>query len=238
MQEEACCNGHRGEGMKPEDKSGGLAGKLRYSEEGLAPVVVQDAQGGGVLMLAYANREAVEKTLSSGMAHFYSRSRQGLWKKGETSGNQMEIVSVSPDCDMDALLYRVRVLGKGVACHTGKKSCFSQEEEDGGRLSIGGLAGMIDDRVRNPASASYTSRLAASGELACAKIEEESAELVEALREKEKKEIVWEACDLIYHALVAAMAKGVKLSDLEREFGRRNAEKKEKELEGRANSGQ
>lgn len=196
---------------------------LRYSKEGLVPVAVCDSDG--LLMLAYASREAVARTLTSGSVWFFSRGRRKLWRKGETSGNTMKVISVASDCDNDALLYSVRVQGKGNACHKGRRSCFELKfggEE--GRLAISRLASIIDARLDGKPQGSYTVKLASSRKLACEKIAEESSELVEAIQKKNRKEVAWEACDLIYHALVAARARGVRLSDLEKELARRNRE--------------
>ncbi len=203
-----------------------FAAGLRYSKEGLVPVAVCDASSGELLMQAYADRKAIVKTLALGYAWFFSRSRNALWKKGETSGNVMKVISVGMDCDNDAVLYDVEVNGVGNACHLNRKSCFVRKfGASVGRLSVAKLAEVIEERAGNPSAASYTAKLLKSEKLACAKIEEEAAELVEAIQEKEKKEVVWEACDLIYHALVASRARGVKLSDLEKEFARRSGKK-------------
>jgi len=213
-----------------EKMANGFASKLCYSKEGLLPAVVLDTDTGELLMLAYADSKAVAKTLSTGFAWFYSRERKRLWKKGEESGNTMRVSSVALDCDSDAIAYYVAVGGKGDACHKATRSCFvpafgiAKGRKE--RLPIAQLSAIIDSRLEGNAKGSYTAKLAADRKLACAKIGEESAELVEAIMEKPKKEVVWEACDLIYHALVAARARGATLPDLEREFARRNGEKK------------
>lgn len=211
-------------GMK---KANEFVSKLRYSKQGLVPVVALDDATKELLMLAYANSDAVAKTLSSGFAWFYSRERKRLWKKGEESGNTMRVSSVSSDCDSDAIAYYVTVEGKGDACHKARRSCFVPQFRAGKEpLSIAQLSALIDSRLKEKPSGSYTAKLAADRKLACAKISEEAEELVEAINEKPKKEVIWEACDLIYHALVAARARGVSLSDLEQEFARRNARAK------------
>lgn len=208
-------------------KSNEFASKLRYLKEGLVPAVVLDDATGELLMLAYANSAAVAKTLSSGFAWFYSRERKRLWKKGEESGNTMRVASVSSDCDSDAIAYYVVVEGKGDACHKARRSCFVPQFGAGkGCLSIAQLSSVIDSRLKGKTAGSYTAKLADNRKLACAKISEEAAELVEAICEKPKKEVVWEACDLIYHSLVATRARGVSLTDLEQEFARRNAQAK------------
>ncbi len=204
-----------------------FASSVRYSKEGLVPAVALDAATGELLMLAYANSVAVAKTLSTGFAWFFSRERKRLWKKGEESGNTMAVSSVSLDCDSDAIAYYVKVDGKGDACHKQRRSCFVPKFGAAeGRLSIAQLSEVIYSRLKDKAKGSYTAKLAASPSLACAKIDEEAAELVEAIMEKPKKEVTWEACDLIYHSLVAARARGVALSDLEKEFARRHKQKK------------
>ncbi|HET9227808.1 MAG TPA: phosphoribosyl-AMP cyclohydrolase, partial [Thermoanaerobaculia bacterium] len=131
---------------------------LKYDDRGLLPVVVQDAGSGAVLMLAFANREAVELTLSSGEAHFWSRSRQSLWRKGETSGNTLKVLEVTADCDGDALL--VRALPSGPACHRGTRTCF---EPNPARLELGWLAAVLEERRSADPEKSYTARLLQSG---------------------------------------------------------------------------
>jgi phosphoribosyl-ATP pyrophosphohydrolase/phosphoribosyl-AMP cyclohydrolase len=212
-----------------------FANGLRYSGEGLVPVVAVDNATREALMLAYASREAVARTLASGEAWFFSRSRASLWKKGETSGNTMRVLTVSADCDSDALIYTVEVLGEGNACHTGRKSCFVEEfGKTGGRFKVGQLDSLIASRIAEGKSGSYTVKLARSSKLAVAKIREEGEELAEALERKGRREIIWEACDVLYHTLVAVRARGITLADLERELGRRNAKnekKKKKKIE-------
>ncbi|MFA6907605.1 MAG: bifunctional phosphoribosyl-AMP cyclohydrolase/phosphoribosyl-ATP diphosphatase HisIE [Candidatus Micrarchaeia archaeon] len=204
-----------------------FASSLRYSPEGLVPTVAVDSATWEVLMLAYSNKEAVKRTLTSGEAWFFSRSRNSLWKKGETSGNEMRVLSVSADCDTDALLYSVEVRGQGNACHMGRKSCFVEKfgKEDA-KFTIAQLDAIIASRLSEKKPGSYTVKLACSKKLAIAKIREEGEELAEALEKKGRKEINWEACDLLYHALVAVRARGITLAELERELGRRNAKKK------------
>jgi phosphoribosyl-ATP pyrophosphohydrolase/phosphoribosyl-AMP cyclohydrolase len=200
-----------------------FAGSLCYSKEGLLPIAVCSSESGALLMLAYADRKAVAKTLSTGRAWFYSRSRGKLWKKGEKSGNFMAVDSVAVDCDNDSLEYRVAVGGRGNACHLERESCFVEKfGKRRARLSIAELCSIIERRMLDKTPGSYTVKLASSRKLACEKIAEESEELIEALLEKNREEVAWEACDLIYHALVAARARGVRLSDLEEELARRN----------------
>ncbi len=145
---------------------------LRYDEHGLLPVVVQDVASGAVLMLAFADREAVESTLATGQAHFWSRSRRALWRKGETSGNVLEVVEVTADCDGDALLVRARPAGP--TCHRGSRSCF---EPNPARLELGWLAAVLESRRGADPGASYTARLLAGGiERAAQKVGEEGVE--------------------------------------------------------------
>ena len=211
--------------MKPlasKKEAQAFASGLCYSKEGLMPVVVASAGNGEPVMLAYADREAVQRTLGSGRAWFFSRSRKSLWRKGETSGNSMRVISVGVDCDRDALLYSVEVQGEGNACHMGRKSCFAQEFGSGkGKFSLSDLDTLIESRIEGKTPGSYTVKLALSKKLAVAKLREEAEELAGALEKKGRREIIWEACDLLYHALVAVRARGIGLSDLERELGRR-----------------
>ncbi len=206
-----------------------FANGLRYSPEGLVPVAAVDSGTREILMLAYASREAVERTLSSGEAWFFSRSRNSLWKKGETSGNMMRVLSVAQDCDSDSLLYSVEVQGQGNACHMGRKSCFVKAfGASAESLTLAQLDALIASRLSEKKPGSYTVKLVRSRKLAVAKIREEGEELAEALEKKGRKEIIWEACDVLYHTLVAVRARGITLAELEQELGGRNA-KNEKE---------
>lgn len=154
--------------------------KLRFDAAGLLPVVAQDAWSGRVLMLAWANAEAVEKTLATGEAHFWSRSRQSLWRKGETSGNVLRVLAIEHDCDGDSLLLRVQAAGP--ACHTGVTSCFdthSADAEGGGGLDLGALERIVAARAGADPEASYTARLFAEGmERMAQKVGEEATEVV------------------------------------------------------------
>jgi phosphoribosyl-ATP pyrophosphohydrolase/phosphoribosyl-AMP cyclohydrolase len=192
---------------------------VRFDEGGLVPVVAQDAATGDVLTLAYANREALEKTLATGEAHFYSRSRGELWRKGATSGNTQRVVEVRLDCDGDALLYRVEP--RGPACHTGERTCFLRPwpaTASGWRrrgrtgCSLGTmverLAGTIAQRHREMPQESYTAGLIRRGpERLAQKVGEEAVEVViAALREDRLAE---ETADLVYHLLVLLEERGV-----------------------------
>ena len=186
---------------------------LKYDDRGLLPVVAQDVATGTVLMLAWADREAVERTLQTGDGWFWSRSRQELWRKGDTSGNVLRVVEVLQDCDADSLLYRVHP--EGPACHKGTRSCF---EPSAGELELGWLYDVLEERKRSgDTESSYTARLLAAGRPRIAqKVAEEAAETVIAsltLHDHEGREpveeLVGEAADLAYHLLVLLLDCGV-----------------------------
>lgn len=191
---------------QPEHREPGLdPGSLRYDEKGLLPVVVQEEGSGAVLMLAFADREAVEKTLETGEAHFWSRSRQALWRKGETSGNTLKVVSVTADCDGDALLVRARP--QGPTCHRGTRSCF---EPNPARLELGWLSALLASRRGADPATSYTARLLSAGVPRIAqKVGEEAVEAVVAAVAGRPKELVSESADLLYHLLVLLEASEV-----------------------------
>jgi phosphoribosyl-ATP pyrophosphohydrolase/phosphoribosyl-AMP cyclohydrolase len=186
---------------------------IRYDERGLVPVVAQDANTGEVLMLAYANEEAVEKTIETGEAHYHSRSRGELWRKGATSGNTQRVVEVRIDCDGDALLYMVEPAGP--ACHTGEDSCFFTPlmSSNGNALNLGRtlqrLAGTIAERHREMPEGSYTAKLIGRGTGRVAqKVGEEAVEVIVAALKGEK--LAEESADLLYHLLVLLEERGVK----------------------------
>ena len=200
---------------------------LHFDADGLLPVVVQDLGSGAVLMLAYANREAVERTLASGQAHFWSRSRQALWRKGETSGNTLQVVEVTADCDGDALL--VRALPAGPTCHRGTRSCF---EPNPAQLELGWLAAVLASRQDADPETSYTARLLARGiERIAQKVGEEGVEtaiaaVVAAQGDGEggerRKALIGEAADLLYHLLVLLQASGLDPAEIKKELLRRH----------------
>jgi phosphoribosyl-ATP pyrophosphohydrolase/phosphoribosyl-AMP cyclohydrolase len=201
------------------------AGVLPDFAGGLLPVVVQAADDGAVLMLAWANGEALAATLRTGEAHFWSRSRDRLWCKGETSGNVLHVESVATDCDSDALLYRV--VAAGPACHTGRRSCFDAEP-GGARLSLPALERIIAGRAHAPADESYTARLLAEGpRLAAAKVVEEAGEVAVAALAEGDQAVADEAADLLYHLLVLLRARGVPLSAIEQRLAGRHAARQE-----------
>ena len=186
---------------------------IRYDEKGLVPVIAQDADTGEVLMLAYANEEALTKTIETGEAHYHSRSRGELWRKGETSGNTQRVVEVCLDCDGDALLYKVAP--RGPACHTGAYSCFFTPlvSPDGDRSNLGRtltkLARTIAERHREMPEGSYTAKLIGRGTgYAAQKVGEEAVEVVVAALEGGK--LAEESADLLYHLLVLLEERGVR----------------------------
>ena len=188
--------------------------------DGLVPVVAQDARTGETLMLAYANRDALEASLSSGEIYFWSRSRDELWRKGETSGNTFQVRSLHADCDNDSVL--ALVVSTGPACHTGEATCFGEgAAPEGAASALTVLAATIEARNADPSEGSYTTRLLEDRNLRLKKIGEESAELIAALATSSLGEAIEEAADLVYHMLVALRAEGATLADVAAELGRR-----------------
>ncbi|MDA0266465.1 MAG: bifunctional phosphoribosyl-AMP cyclohydrolase/phosphoribosyl-ATP diphosphatase HisIE [Cyanobacteria bacterium] len=180
--------------------------QIRYTDQGLVPAIVQDYLDGTVLMMAWMNRESLQKTLETGDTWFWSRSRQELWHKGATSGHLQKVQSIRYDCDSDALLVTVEQQGD-IACHTGERSCFHQID---GEISpppadtLSQVYGVIRDRQTNPQEGSYTNKLLAGGDnKILKKIGEESAEVVMACKDDDADEIAGEVADLLYHTLVA-----------------------------------
>ena len=203
--------------------------EVRYDANGLVPVVMQDATTNEVLTLAYANREAVEKTLATGEAHFYSRSRGELWHKGETSGNTQRVVEVRLDCDGDALLYRVDPAGP--ACHTGERTCFftslsgegglAKEEPHLGR-TLTRLAGTIRERHEEMPEGSYTAKLFGRGAgYIGQKVGEEAVEVVVAALQEDR--VAEETADLLYHLLVLLEERGVPTEEVARILDERHS---------------
>lgn len=204
---------------------------------GLVTVATQDAHTGQLLMVAHADREALEHTLATGEMHYHSR-RRGLWHKGATSGNRQRVVSLTADCDGDAVLAIVAPMGP--ACHNGTRSCFvvsdgesawtsASSPRDGGDDALSELDATIAARAEAGSSApgsSYTARLLADRNLRLKKLGEEAAELVTACADDDRERAVEEAADLLYHALVALRAVGGTLGDVERVLARRAAVRK------------
>lgn len=191
--------------------------EVKFNSHGLVPAIAQDARTGKVLMQAYMNKEAYDLTLETGYAHYYSRSRQKLWKKGETSGNVQKIVSVSLDCDGDSVLLQVEQIG--VACHTGEYSCFFNTVQEKERIANSSLLyelyDVIADRKINPKEGSYTNYLFEKGiDKILKKVGEENAEVIIASKNPGTDELRYEAADLIYHLLVLMNEKGLSLTEL------------------------
>lgn len=185
--------------------------KLKFDGRGLIPAIVQDAATGAVLMQAYMNRESLEQTLAEGRACFYSRSRQALWVKGETSGNFLYVKEILADCDNDCLL--VKALSAGPACHTGADTCWGEPNRPAGFLSY--LEDFLHRRRNDPPEESYTARLMAKGINKIAqKVGEEAVELVIEAKDSDDELFLGEAADLMYHYLVLLMAKGYGLDDV------------------------
>lgn len=200
----------------------GNIGDVRFDATGLVPVVAQDALSGAVLMLAYADASALERTLATGEGHYYSRSRMGPWRKGETSGNVQRVIEVRYDCDGDALLYRV--LQTGPACHTGAASCFyrtlsSAEAPVDAGPDIGAaldvLERVIADRLARLPEGSYVRRLHERGVgYVAQKVVEEAGETIVAALEQRDDELAGEAADLLFHLTVLLAERGVALSQI------------------------
>jgi phosphoribosyl-ATP pyrophosphohydrolase/phosphoribosyl-AMP cyclohydrolase len=186
----------------PEDLHG-----LVYDERGLLPVVAQDARSGAVLMLAWANEDALLATFASGELTFWSRSRAALWRKGETSGNVLRVRSLFADCDKDAVLALVEPAGP--ACHTGDETCFGAQAWPAEGLE--GLWKVLEARAAERPEGSYTTRLLGDDNLRIKKLGEECAELIAALARGQAGAVRAEAADLLYHLLVALLAAGVPL---------------------------
>ena len=189
---------------------------LKFDEKGLIPAVVVDALSKKVLTVAYMNRESLEISMKEGKTCFWSRSRQELWRKGETSGNYQHIVSITADCDRDALT--VEVLKDGPACHLGTESCFNetvyQSEENHG-FSIDGLMELLEGRKADKPEGSYTTYLFEKGlDKILKKVGEESTEVIIAAKAEDKKETIYEIADLAYHVLVLMVEAGISLEDV------------------------
>lgn len=187
------------------------------NEESLLPAIIQNANDRSILMLGYMNEEAFEKTLSTRMVHFYSRSRQKLWMKGETSGNTLDLLSWSSDCDKDALLFQV--IPRGPTCHLLTKSCFvlpDDHKKDPDELTfLSKLEGIIDQRIATGGENSYVAKLVRSGaEKVAQKVGEEAVETVIAFLSQSERELKEESADLLFHLLVALRSKGVSISDI------------------------
>ena len=201
--------------------------RIRFDEKGLVPAVAQDAKTGRVLMLAYMNAQSLQMTIDSGYATYFSRSRNQLWRKGETSGHTQRVLEIRYDCDGDALLLTVEQ--KGPACHTGEISCFhnpvlTADEEDLPPTSgvVQQVYDVICDRKEHPREGSYTNYLLDKGvEKICKKVGEEAGETIIAAMKRSKPEVCYEAADLVYHLLVLLFEQGVTPDNLWAELARR-----------------
>ncbi|MGV8038700.1 MAG: bifunctional phosphoribosyl-AMP cyclohydrolase/phosphoribosyl-ATP diphosphatase HisIE [Thermoanaerobaculaceae bacterium] len=190
--------------------------------DGLVPAVVQDADTGRVLMLAYMNEEALAATIETGQVHFFSRSRQQLWRKGETSGNTLDLVGIALDCDGDAMLVQARPAGP--TCHTGEAACFHRAivgslPEPG--LSLGPLFGVLRERLRERPEGSYSAKLFAQPDKALKKLAEEAAEVILAAKNGDHSNLVWEVADVLYHLAVIMVAHGVAPEEVSTELASR-----------------
>ncbi len=198
--------------------------ELNWDSEGLVPVVVQDADSGEVLTLAYVSRESLSKTRETGQSVFFSRSRRSLWHKGETSGNFQDVESLAADCDRDALVLRVRP--RGPACHTGSRTCFFEEVEgfppgagDNLSLILGELERLLENRKTRRPEGSYTAKLFDRGrKRILQKVGEEAAETVIAGMGGDREEMIRESSDLLFHLLIALREMDIPLSEIAREL--------------------
>jgi len=201
-------------------------------QDGLIPVITQDNTTKEVLMLAYMNKEAVELTLKTNYAHYFSRSKQRIWKKGESSNHTQEVVSISLDCDNDTILLQVNQ--KGVACHTGRKSCFFTDIKSGDINSeievdtttaygvVDTLYHTIQEKKNDDPKTSYTAKLLQGKENSMLKkIVEESGEFTFAVKDNDTEEIIYEGADLLYHVLVALASKNISPDRIKQEIARR-----------------
>lgn len=198
--------------------------KLKFDEKGLIPAIVQDHYTKQVLTLAYMNAETLALTIDEGRTVFWSRSRQEIWRKGETSGNVQRVVSITADCDADALV--VEVVKDGPACHTGAESCFFQPvyvSEELKQFTYEGLYELIKGRKTAPKEGSYTTYLFDKGlEKILKKVGEECTEVIIAGGKRDKEETVFEISDLCYHVLVLMVELGISVEDITRELEKRH----------------
>lgn len=198
--------------------------ELKFDEKGLIPAIVYNATTKRILTLAYMNKESLQISLEKGLTCFYSRSRQKLWLKGETSGNYQHIVSITADCDRDALA--IAVNPDGPACHLGGESCFEYpvyNASDMTEFSYDGLFELIKGRKTNRKEGSYTTYLFDKGlDKILKKVGEESTEVIIAAKDKDKKETVYEIADLAYHVMVLMVEAGITVDDITKELASRH----------------
>ena len=197
---------------------------LKFDERGLIPAIVVDTQTKRVLTLAYMNRESLQISMEKGLTCFYSRSRQQLWLKGETSGNFQHIVSITADCDRDTLLVEVRK--DGPACHLGTESCFSDvifEGDEPAAFQYQDLMDMLRGRKENPKEGSYTTYLFEKGlDKILKKVGEETTEVIIAAKDRDRANTIYEIGDLMYHVMVLMIEAGISLDDVKREMASRH----------------
>lgn len=198
--------------------------ELKFDEKGLIPAIVVDSISGEVLTLAYMNKESLKISMEKGLTCFFSRSRGELWLKGETSGNYQHIVSITADCDNDALT--VLVEKDGPACHTGTDSCFTKpvfQSEELSRFTLDGLYGLLLDRKAKMPEGSYTTYLFEKGiDKILKKVGEECTEVIIAGKADDKRETVYEIADLAYHVMVLMTEMGITVEDVHRELASRH----------------
>ena len=196
--------------------------ELKYNENGLIPAIVTDARTGKVLMLAYMNEESLNITLQEERTCFFSRSRQELWRKGETSGNVQQVVSIATDCDKDTLL--VSVIPAGPACHTGNETCFFNPiVENAAPFTIEALMELIKGRKTDKKEGSYTTYLFEKGrDKILKKVGEEATEVIIAGKADDKAETIYELADLMYHALVLMADMDISVDDVMKELASRH----------------
>jgi phosphoribosyl-ATP pyrophosphohydrolase/phosphoribosyl-AMP cyclohydrolase len=198
--------------------------QLKFDAQGLIPAVVQDWRDGSVLMVAFMNKEALQKTVTTKSVHFWSRSRQTLWEKGESSGHKLVLKDLFVDCDGDALL--VKAEPTGPTCHTGEKACFFSRVDQPGKRTSEAWGGILErlyqtiqDRKRQPSSDSYTSKLLDGGvDRVLKKVVEEAGEVVLAGKGGKKEEIIYETADLLFHTLVALGYHDITLQEVYQEL--------------------
>ncbi len=197
---------------------------LKFDEKGLIPAIVVDAENKDVLTLAYMNKESLEITLKEKRTCFWSRSRQELWRKGETSGNYQSVLAITADCDKDALL--IKVDKAGPACHTGAESCFFNElyvDVENKEFSLKGLYSLLEQRKRERPEGSYTTYLFEKGlDKILKKVGEECTEVIIAGKAEDRKETVYEIADLTYHVLVLMAQMGISVEEVKAELASRH----------------
>jgi phosphoribosyl-ATP pyrophosphohydrolase/phosphoribosyl-AMP cyclohydrolase len=201
-----------------------ILNEVKFDEKGLVVAVAQDYMSNEVLMVAYMNKESLEITLNEKRACYYSRSRQSIWRKGETSGHVQNLKGLYYDCDADAILMKVEQVGN--ACHTGAYSCFFNkvfEDNVTDQAILSRLYNQIIDRRDNPKEGSYTNYLFDKGlDKILKKVGEETSEVIIGAKNKNKDELVYEMCDLIYHSMVLMVSEGITMDDLKAELTKRH----------------